>query len=76
MRKWGYLLHGVNDVVETEIGGAAVNFVGALDAQVERRRLLIGEGDGGAVVEAHFGRLGHARVGTRVPLAQQRRPVS
>jgi len=61
--------------VETEVGRAPVDFVGALDAQVERRRLFVGEGDRGAVVEAHLGRLRHARVGTRVPLAQQRRPV-
>ena len=46
--------------------------ISALNTQIQRRWRVRGEGDADAVVVAHLGRLGRARVGAHVALAVER----
>jgi len=65
----------MQDVKKHLVFVSTVNVVGALDAEIERRRALVGELDGHVVVVAHLGRAGVARVRALVPLAHERRPL-
>lgn len=49
----------------------AMNFVGALDAEVQRWWAFRGVGDADIVIVAYFGGLGIARIGAAIALADE-----
>lgn len=65
----------MQNVVEHLIRVLAVDLVRALDAEVERRRELVGERDGDAVVVTDLAGLRVAGVRAAVPLAHERGEV-
>ena len=57
-------MHGMQNIAEAEIGVFSMYFIGAFDAQIQRRWTVRGVGDADAVIIADFGSFGIASIGT------------
>lgn len=59
-----HLLHGMQYIAKFQIRMLPMYLVGALNAQIQRRRTVLGIGDANAVIIAYFGCLSITSIGT------------